>query len=213
MKKWVVVQTQAPSLSSIFTKGLTLLILCQPGLTNVIHHLPLSHLSLLCISQDRKELTRNVRSEWNNTQCWLGSIQLPILYKRVAEKCTAFIHLLLTFHGQGSCSRQWILSSFCAGDLFAQHIGGQEGIGSKLKYFQSGNYRGKYCCNFLDGMWPTYPTSLTQYNLRGTKQRVEWRLQRDSVKTLVQEGTQWYFLVDKPHKSWKPREIRKKTCC
>lgn len=120
------VQIQASSLLSVFIKGLTFLILCQSDLTNIIHHFPLSHLSLLCVVQDGKEQTQNIRSGQSNTQRWLESIQHLIVSKRIIEKCIAFICLLLTFRGQGSCYREWILNLFCAGDFFIWHMGGWE---------------------------------------------------------------------------------------
>lgn len=33
-------------------------------------------------------------------------------------------------------------------------------------------------------------------------------LQSGSVETLAEDSARWYFLVDKPHSSWKPREIK-----
>lgn len=36
-------------------------------------------------------------------------------------------------------------------------------------------------------------------------------LQPGSVETLAEEGTWWYFLADKPHSSWKPRQIKEEV--
>lgn len=68
---------------------------------------------------------------------------------------------------------------------------------------------GKIGCSSLDGTWSAYLDSHTQHRLWGTKQRVErsGHTQGDqTVKTLAEEGTQWCFLADKLHSSWKPRE-------
>lgn len=52
--------------------------------------------------------------------------------------------------------------------------------------------------------------STIQGELNGDWSGVEWggTLQPGSVETLGEEGTWWYFLVNKPRSSWKPREIK-----
>lgn len=121
---WVVAQTQASSLLSVFIKGLAFLMCCKSDLTNIIHYFPLSLLSLPYVVQDGKAKIQNIRSGWSNTQHWLAIIQLLIDGKRATEKCIAFVCLLLTFHGQSSCHRQWVLNFFCAGDYFIRHMEG-----------------------------------------------------------------------------------------
>lgn len=66
------------------------------------------------------------------------------------------------------------------------------------------------CCSF-DGMWSTCLTFYTQYIREG------WSWQRSRVEKpwpsseeiLAEEGTQWYFLADKPHISCLPRDMKR----